>query len=160
MDTSAVWLAGYLDGDGSISMTKVSTSRFRKPVVSFSSCDREIIAFLREEFGGVVVTKTPKNPNGRPVQDWRLTGIDRVQTLLRRVYPYLRCHVKKERARILLEEWVHTASTGKKFDQELTKRKFAVEDKFYAVGEDRGYRRRHNVQMPERQSELAVNQLT
>lgn len=99
--TDLVWLAGYIDGDGSITMSyKSSKDRLRTPVVTIDSCDVELIQEVQRIAGGSIRPKRVSGDNCRAVYSWKISGKNAVK-LLERVLPYIRCGFKKRRAACL-----------------------------------------------------------
>ena len=99
------WTAGIIDGDGSITLTRRSKRPFRSPVVAVDSTDVEILHELSRLFGGHTVTKKKARQHHRQAWAWRLVGSENIIAFLSQVLPYMRCKVKADRARMLVEEY-------------------------------------------------------
>lgn len=72
------WVAGILDGEGSILMTyqekRKSEYQHRRPEVSVASCDIEMLERLRELLGGSLSTKRCYREHHSLSWAWRLKG--------------------------------------------------------------------------------------
>jgi hypothetical protein len=95
-ETQAAWLAGYLDGDGSVALVKASrpgrkTPITRIPQVMLYSCDIELVDYAKSLVGGCIQRKSFSKSQRRQQFHWRLHGAGKTLALLERVFPYLRC---------------------------------------------------------------------
>jgi hypothetical protein len=102
-----VYWAGFLDGDGSIQISKATTSKTHKApqywlyVRLFSSC-KEVLMEAQKIFGGTLAVDVRSNSRKKPVWRLELHG-DKAYSFLVKVYPHLR--VKKDRAEIAIRFW-------------------------------------------------------
>ena len=51
------YIAGIIDGEGSILLTRFHANEHRSPCVSVASTTKEILSFLKEKCGGSVAVK-------------------------------------------------------------------------------------------------------
>ncbi|SRR6266403_5329671 len=79
------YLAGYIDGDGSICAVKHHNS-FGISLVSISG-DKSVLELLAETFGGKCLPTNQKSPN-RKLYHWAVTGKEAVNAL-ERLIPFL-----------------------------------------------------------------------
>lgn len=95
------YIAGFFDGEGSISLCRSKRKdRLIEYVlmVSLSNTYYPIVTFLKEVFDGSLFLNTSahkKNPNHRPVLQWTISG-KKAKKALERLLPFL--VVKKEQA--------------------------------------------------------------
>lgn len=89
------WAAGLFEGEGSI-LVAMKHDRPGKscPSLSMGSVDRDVLDRFARVAGGKVYgpykgqgRRTPEHY--RPIYQWKLTGIERVQAVLREFWPYL-----------------------------------------------------------------------
>lgn len=95
--TEAAYLAGIVDGEGSISMTRVGGKRrhaYWRIVLVVSNCDRELIEWL-EQWGGATMYDMNRGPNKRPQHRWTIVG-NALREMLPKIQPFL--IIKAERA--------------------------------------------------------------
>ena len=97
------YIAGFLDGEGSIS---ILTARNPKPdnmlyrlEVNIGNCCKNILLLISQEYGGCVYYKRPQNakPHWLHCYCWKIGGKAACR-LLKDVYPYIR--VKRIQAEI------------------------------------------------------------
>lgn len=108
-DRLLAYLAGLVDGDGTISFTHDDQSiggiRIR---IAVAVTDHALVEWLRATFGGSVGVDRPKDADGRsgiygrlPMHVWRLDGIESVYECAKALRPFLR--IKKANAeRVML----------------------------------------------------------
>lgn len=118
IDTEAAWLAGFIDGEGSI---MVICSRRKGPkcphpfydgVVAACNTDKRLISRCIEIAGGFSVTlkKNAENPKWKNAYHWRVKGSN-VVTVLNRIMPFL---VSKRRQAELVLRLKATMKVGSK----------------------------------------------
>lgn len=128
MDTEYAWAAGFLDGEGTITIKRYM--RYGRIVFQpYVTCTQaegyghfEAIEHLKKLFGGSVSKSTPKPPRTKTLQ-WTVVSRSAVKCL-KKVRPYLK--IKHTNADILLSyyEDTNTVPTGhyRLSDEELTLR--------------------------------------
>ena len=118
--TFIIWLAGFMDGEGSISVCRATIHRAKREInpihtvaVDIYNTNYEILKRIKDEFGiGKVQTYSAKNrlTGGKPVYHWRATRRQALP-LLQMVYPYL--ILKKEQAYLAIKLQQHIMCYGK-----------------------------------------------
>ena len=100
------YLAGFFDGEGSISLHRYSCLRSGhlnpkyKVVISCVNTDRVPVARLQTNFGGALRLVPRRNPRHKPVWRWD-GGASVALRALKAMLPYLT--IKAERAKLVLE---------------------------------------------------------
>lgn len=124
------YAAGLIDGEGTISLSRLHRNTERAPVVSFASTSFELISFFRQTYGGSVVTK--KVYSNRHTQSWecRLANNAALE-FLRLVYPHMRHAIKRRRAKLLLEEYKLVTPRNGKYTTTLRRKKREFERRFF-----------------------------
>lgn len=105
-DTDIAYLAGFLDGEASITIVMLNAKNFYvMPRLSVSNTDLAVLQWIHQAFpGGRLYTfrkqTNIRNVNARPIHriDWT-TGA--IEAILRQVLPYLR--VKRRQAEMVLQ---------------------------------------------------------
>lgn len=105
------WLAGFLDGEGSLQLFRKHRSKngartgtiYLSPTVQVVNTDRGAMEKAHRLMGGHWGTVRVKRAAGDPLTCWivRITGIVRCERLLAVLLPHLTC--KRPRAELLLE---------------------------------------------------------
>ena len=102
---SAEYVAGFLDGEGSVSLNITGKKPSNRQQVSFpvkcSNTDEKIIRDLREQYGGSVSAGRPL-PKHQPFWVWTIQGAA-AAALLREIRPFMR--IKHRQADLALEYW-------------------------------------------------------
>lgn len=103
MQTRLEWMAGFFDGEGSISIN-VRKSRPRRPefiqvVITITNCCREAVESFSAKFGGSI-TVSKRRKGWSTAYRWRRVGKSALEVLLE-IEPHL--VVKKEQARLAIK---------------------------------------------------------
>lgn len=53
----ASYIAGIIDGEGTISLTRMHKGEFRRPCISISSTDKELLIYIKSLTDGVINNK-------------------------------------------------------------------------------------------------------
>ena len=135
----AAWIAGFIDGDGWICIGKAG-KRFRRPIVVADSADLEILEHLLDIVGGTIVKKTKAKDHHRQAYTWRLAGVEKIISLLKRVEPYMKCVFKKKRSLLLIDKWHDVTPRNGFYTDEMLENKIKFEREFMDLGMGRGRR--------------------
>ena len=129
MECTDAYAAGLVDGEGTITLTRVrKTAKRRHPVVSFPSTSEELVDWFQSEFGGIKIRKRVYAKHHRP--SWVVTvRYTNAIACLARIVPFLRHTDKLRRAKLILEEYqLNTVRNGQYTEeQQASKRKFEHE---------------------------------
>ena len=106
--TDISYLAGIIDGEGSIyignfSCNKTTKLPYYQTNIQVANTDKRLIDWLKETFGGLVNTRTRKQTpinSRKTVYMWTISG-DRLTHICEEILPYLIC--KKRQAEIMLK---------------------------------------------------------
>jgi len=106
LDIKHAFLAGLIEGDGSIMLKAHKDPRKQRGVtfgmyVKVSNTKKELLDFLKENFGGCVSKGwQPKGKGRNAIYDWSI-GSEDAQVLLLQLYPYL--IIKKKQAKLAVK---------------------------------------------------------
>ena len=53
----AAYLAGIIDGEGSITLTRMHKSGHRRPCITIASTDKELLNYIQTLTGGYIISK-------------------------------------------------------------------------------------------------------
>lgn len=100
-DTEAAWLAGFLDGEGSLMVLRTVRRKYVSyvPAISATSTTPALVQTVYRLCGGKVSKPFQPKGNSKTAQVWMLTG-KRVGPVLRKVSPYL--VAKRQQAELLI----------------------------------------------------------
>ncbi len=108
------YLAGIIDGEGTIGICRTSRGKYRAPYISVSSTTVELIEWLHQFLGGTVCRHKPYKKQHSHAYSWRLRAKESVFSTLRSILPYLVVPEKIRRANLILREYdMCTVRNGK-----------------------------------------------
>lgn len=120
-EAKVAWAAGFIDGEGSITLMSVNSKRAYSVLLEATNRDVAALERLRELFGGTFQVHTRGNALHATTLKWRLFAANACRAIAE-LYPYL--VVKQEQARLALI-WQTTVDSKDKFDK--------VDDEFLDV---------------------------
>ena len=103
LETEKAYIAGIVDGEGSIMLTKFHKNQYHSPCVSIASTDLELLEWVKNTIkGGKITSKKNYNKN-RHKNSYTYTIIyDEAIQLLQDIEPYLVIPKKKARAQHII----------------------------------------------------------
>ena len=103
-DTDWAWVAGIIDGEGSMGYYTNGRNKSKKRVlVQVGNTDYRIISKLKELCGGITYEVTRKDrPNSKRIWTWRLYG-KALMAFLKGIEPYL---VSKKQKAIKMRQYL------------------------------------------------------
>ncbi|WP_082306982.1 LAGLIDADG family homing endonuclease [Bacillus sp. FJAT-27245] len=130
----ASYLAGIIDGEGSITLTRMHRKEFRRPCITIASTDIELLEYVKSITGGTIVNKK----NYRPLKHKNSYCLNIVKkkevfTALKQVSPYLRVERKKDRCNWILLHYNNVTPRNGKYDQQKLALKIEFEKSFFCL---------------------------
>ena len=128
----AAYLAGLLDGEGTIALSRRHANEHRHLVLSISSTEPELLRWAASATGVGKITRK------RTVSERHATGLTysvsnrQALSVLAQVAPFLRSY-KRFRARLALDKYVELTPRNGKYSHELETRRRAFEAEFMAL---------------------------
>jgi hypothetical protein len=128
------YVAGIIDGEGSINLTRMHKKEFRRPCISIASTDKELLIYIQSLTGGLINDKKNYNPE-KHKDSFTLTikKKDDVFKTLRLITPFLRVNQKKKRALWILDNYDLVTPRNGKYSEELLNKKLDFENYFYQI---------------------------
>jgi hypothetical protein len=142
-EAEAAYVAGIIDGEGTITLTRTHRDERRRPVVSISSTELPLLQYIRSIVGagritGKITTRDHHSPSLAYVISSR-----QALALLAQVSKYLRTY-KLQRCRLLLEEYIAVTPRNGRYTAAQRAAKEMFEERFFALsirgGTNRGGR--------------------
>lgn len=130
IDVEKAWLAGIIDGEGSIFIMKQKRKDRERDTnyilrVSVQSTDPYMAAECQKLVGGpVIFEQIDKRPNNSNTLKWELSG-KRAKNVLQDIIPYMK--VKHQQARLAIE----FQTTTKKHWHHMTNQDYQNQEQFY-----------------------------
>ena len=131
MDNSSAYIAGIIDGEGTITLSRFSkTAKYRYLVVSVSSTTIQILEFLQSKYGGSISKQKVYKKHHKQSWSWKLES-RRALGLLCDVLPFLLEPEKARRARLALSRYLEVTPRNGKYTEEMSEAKLAFEAEFF-----------------------------
>lgn len=103
--TDAAYIAGIIDGEGTVTLTREHANENRRLVISISSTEMALLRFVKDTIdAGRITTKRTYSDRHTPSFTYRITSRQALE-LLRQVHPFLRGY-KRERAALVLAHYL------------------------------------------------------
>jgi len=130
----AAYIAGIIDGEGSISLTRMHENEHRRPCISIASTDLELLGYIQSLSGGVINNKKNYKPDKhRDSYTLTIKKKEEVLSLLKIISPYLRIDKKRKRAQLILNKYDEVTPRNDKYNKELLDIKIAFEETFFTI---------------------------
>jgi LAGLIDADG-like domain len=131
-DWEAAYLAGIIDGEGSITLTRLHDKEHRRPCITVASTDLELLEYLKILTNGHITKKKNYHPD-RHQNSFTLSikTKNHVLDTLKHIFPFLRVEKKKKRAGWILEHYDRVTIRNGKYSSDSLKQKLAFEEEFY-----------------------------
>lgn len=127
------YVAGVIDGEGSITLAREKKHNFRRPRISISSCDLEIIQPAVDLFGGSITAKKSKQKEHHlQAYEWRLYGRKALKALCVLVH-YMKSPNKIARSWLLIQEYDSVTQRNGKYNEQQMKEKLDFEHRFLSI---------------------------
>jgi hypothetical protein len=130
----AAYVAGIIDGEGSITLTRMHEKENRRPCITIASTDKELLIYIQSLTRGIIINK--KNYNTNKYKNSYTLYIKKkldVFHTLQSIKPFLRINQKRERAKWILNNYDTVTPRNGKYSHELLKEKLMFEEKFFKL---------------------------
>ncbi|SHE85984.1 LAGLIDADG-like domain-containing protein [Tissierella praeacuta DSM 18095] len=134
-NTEKAYIAGIIDGEGSIMLTRFHKNQYHSPCVSISSTDLELLEWVKNTVKSGKIT-TKKNYNEEKHKNsytYTIIYNEAIQ-LLQDIEPYLIIKKKKSRAQHIISKYKEVTIRNGRYNeiQKLAKEQFYLD--FLAIG--------------------------
>ena len=128
----AAYLAGLIDGEGTIALSRRHAGESRQLVVTISSTEAALVDWAHQTLGvGKITRKKTSRPHHAPGLTFSVSNRQALD-VLEQTLPYLRSY-KKGRAALVLEKYLALTPRNGKYSTELIKARQRFEDEFAAI---------------------------
>ncbi|NLK34541.1 MAG: hypothetical protein GX301_03705 [Gracilibacteraceae bacterium] len=128
------YIAGIIDGEGSIMLTKFHKNQFPSPCITVSSTSLELLEWVKAKSGlGSIKSKKNYNPISHKDSYTYIVRYDKAISLLKEIEPYLIIEQKKHRAQMILNEYKKLTPRNGKYSEELLKQKEEFLNRFITI---------------------------
>lgn len=124
------YIAGIIDGEGSIMLQRFHTNQYPAPCVSIASTTIELLTWLKDTIGyGVIIKKKNYNPEKHKLSYSFVIKQNNAIKLLEDIYPYLIIESKRKRADMIITQYkALTPRNGRYSDELLAKKEMFYEE--------------------------------
>lgn len=130
--THAAYIAGLIDGEGTVTLTRKHRNENRQLCVSISSTEKPMLEFVKQSTGvGKITNKRTSKPNHSPSYTYAVYNRQALD-LLREVLPWLKSY-KGERAVLILQDYVRLTPRNGKYSPSLKSARKLFEKQILAI---------------------------
>ena len=131
-EVEAAYLAAFIDGEGTVTLSRVHLGQMRYLVVSACNNEREIIDWVQKTTGiGHVTRKHRASVAHAENFTWRVASRRALQ-LLERIAPYMLGY-KRLRAQLALAEYIAVTPRNGKYTRERLRARADFERRFFLL---------------------------
>ena len=131
-DREAGYIAGIVDGEGTITLTRTHRGENRRPVVSVSSTEEPLLSYVRRVIGAGRITRKKRERDHHSPSFAYTIYSRQALALLEQIAALLRTY-KAARARLLLDEYLSVTPRHGRYDTNRRATKEAFERRFFAL---------------------------
>lgn len=130
----ASYIAGIIDGEGTITLTRMHEKEHRRPTITIASTDKELLVYVQSLIGGVINNKKNYRPQFHK-SSYTLSIKNKIEVLstLKQIHPFLRIDRKRIRALWILSHYELVTPRNGKYKPEMLKAKIEFEDFFFRI---------------------------
>ncbi len=127
------YLAGIIDGEGSVCLTKNNTGSFRYPTITVATTTKEIVNYLKSNFKGKITRKlTKQKESHKDSYVWSSSG-NACLDILKNVVELLIEPRKKNRALYILSRYKGVTPRNGKYTKLQLEKKEEFEKVFFLI---------------------------
>jgi hypothetical protein len=129
----AAYLAGLIDGEGTVTLTAEHPGEKRQIVLSISNTDRDLLEFVQTTIGaGCISGKRTYSERHTPSFAYKLTNRQALDVLAQ-VASHLRTY-RRKRAGMAIERYISVTPRNGKYSETLLRLRSDFEKEFLALG--------------------------
>lgn len=118
----AAYLAGFIDGEGTVTLTRKHKNENRQLAITISNTERQILEFCLKVIGaGKITNKRVSEAHHTPSFTYAIYNRQAL-SLLKQIEPYLRSY-KVKRAQLILANYIALTPRNGKYTEELMKKR-------------------------------------
>ena len=132
----AAYIAGIVDGEGTITLSRKHAGEGRQLVISVSNTERPILEFVRERVGaGKITTKRTSRIHHTPGLTYAVWNRQALRVLMQ-IQPFLRSY-KRARAELIEQHYVRLTPRNGKYTPTMLAARQAFENELLALRANR-----------------------
>ncbi|MET0083367.1 MAG: LAGLIDADG family homing endonuclease [Sedimenticola sp.] len=130
--TDAAYIAGLIDGEGTISLTRRHKNERRQLVISISNTELELLDYALKTIGAGKITGKRKYKAHHSTGFTYSISNRQALALLEQIQPFLRSY-KSERAELVLSEYLRLTPRNGKYSDKIIAERAIFEEKFLQI---------------------------
>ena len=128
----AAYIAGLIDGEGTIALTRRHKNENRQLEISVSNTDMELLEYLLDTIGtGRVTQKKTYSDKHTPSATYTISNRQAL-SLLEQISPFLRTY-KQHRAELVLQDYLRLTPRNGKYTPEIYDQRDRFTEKFLKI---------------------------
>jgi hypothetical protein len=130
--TDAAYIAGIIDGEGTISLSRKHKSDNRQLVISISNTERQLLEYIFQAVGtGKLTRKKTSQEKHTPSFTYSITNRQALD-LLEQIKPYLKTY-KSSRAELVLSDYIRLTPRNGKYSETIFREREIFIDEFFSI---------------------------
>lgn len=125
-DVVKAYIAGIVDGEGTVTLSRHHKNETPSPVVSVSNNDLFLLQWIKSQAGGLITSKRKQKSHHRNSYVWKVRN-DKAIWLLKELMDFL--IVKRRQAKLITDEYKNVTHRAGKYSAELIAKKGILVDK-------------------------------
>ena len=135
--TDAAYIAGLIDGEGTVTLVRKHRNEYRQLSVSISSTELGLLEFVKSRTdAGKITHKRTASEKHSPSYTYAIYNRQALD-LLDQVYEYLKSY-KRQRSRLILDQYLLVTPRNGKYSPEMLDRKKAFEKRVLSIRANSG----------------------
>lgn len=128
----AAYIAGLIDGEGTITLTRKHRNENRQLAVTISNTEKGLLEYVLKTIGaGKITGKRTSKPHHTPSYTYALYNRQALN-ILEQIHPYLKTY-KAERAALLLRDYLTLTPRNGKYSEQLRQAREEFETTVLAI---------------------------
>ena len=128
----AAYIAGLIDGEGTITLTRKNANESRGLAVTISNTERAILQYVLDTIGaGKITNKRTTKSNHTPSFTFHVLNRQAL-ALLHQIRPFLKSH-KAKRAELVLSDYLRLTPRNGRYAQSQVQERETFVQKFFAI---------------------------
>ena len=128
----AAYIAGLIDGEGTITLSRRHAQDRRQLVVSIANTERPLLDFVLERVGAGKITRKRTSAQHHTASYCYSVSNRQALSLLTQLEPYLRSH-KRKRAELILARYLQLTPRNGKYTASQQQRRAEFEQDFFSI---------------------------
>ena len=128
----AAYIAGLIDGEGTVTLTRLHANEQRRLVVSIANTERQLLEYVRVAFGAGKITSKKAYSERHSLSYCYAITSRQALSLLEQVLPFLRSY-KRARAALAIRHYLGVTPRNGKYTPAILERRQEFENIFLSM---------------------------